>query len=268
MTKADKIAFLTVLKKKINRDTEFSCIYPRDEDIDYFIWVKTKDARLGNFACHYEVIFYSRGEGLNPNVPFVEVHFENPKTLRAFQGITLPGELKYDSWGNRDDSRIIYKDADEGRNLTDEEVIGRLMELEKHIGQQLRDAFRRQIPKSPKKTVQSKPEFPRDPDIAKKAMELACGKCEIDAGHESFIGKTGDKYMEAHHLIPLSGQDDFENSLDQEQNIVCLCPKCHKEIHHGMNRLRLVKKLWEQRDSDLEAAGIGITMPELEKYYP
>ena len=74
-------------------------------------------------------------------------------------------------------------------------------------------------------------------------------------------------FTEAHHLIPMAGQADFENSLDQEQNIVCLCPNCHKAIHYGADKLELVEELWNQRKTDLKAAGIGINLSDLKADY-
>ncbi|MDE6773230.1 MAG: hypothetical protein K2J14_01160 [Treponemataceae bacterium] len=101
MTKQEKIDFLRELKAEINENTTFSCTYPHDEDIEYFIWVKTKDAKIGNLACHYEVLFYAKGEGMRTDVPFVEVHFESPtyksfpKDLRMRTGLTEKKEGSY-----------------------------------------------------------------------------------------------------------------------------------------------------------------------------
>ena len=265
MTKQEKIDFLRELKAEINENTTFSCTYPIDERIDYFIWVKTKDAKIGNLDCHYEVIFYSRGDGVRTDVPFVEVHFENPETFENFHGIDLPEGLEYADWEGRKDSRIVY--TDEGKNFSKEAIIERLKKLERLIGQDLRDAFARQIPKTKKKTVQREPEYPRNPAVIENALCYAGNKCEIDNTHTSFIADDGENYMEGHHLIPLSKQGDFETSLDQEQNVVCLCPNCHKEIHHGKDRLKLVTELWNKRKTDLKAADIGINLSDLKAYY-
>ena len=63
MTKQERADFLRELKADINDYTEFSCTYPFDDDIENFIWVKTKDAKIGNFDCHYEVIFNDPADG-------------------------------------------------------------------------------------------------------------------------------------------------------------------------------------------------------------
>ena len=260
MTKKDKIAFLRELKAEINENTNFSCTYPHDEDIEYFIWIKTKDAKIGNSACHYEVLFYAKGEGMRTDVPFVEVHFESP-TYKSFQGIELPEGLAYADWANRKERRIVY--TDEGEELSQEAVIKRLKKLDKLIGQDLRAAFDSQIPKAGMDTEQGDVAAPNKRTIKENAKWYAGNKCEICAEHKSFIAQDGRMYTEAHHLIPLAGQAEFENSLNQEQNIVCLCPNCHREIHHGMNKLELAEMLWNKRKTELKAAGIGINLSDL-----
>ena len=49
--------------------------------------------------------------------------------------------------------------------------------------------------------------------------------------------------MEAHHLIPLRMQHDFENSLDVVGNIVSICPNCHRLIHYGRDKDKKVLEL-------------------------
>lgn len=79
--------------------------------------------------------------------------------------------------------------------------------------------------------------WPRDPKKAKQAIKQAEFKCEIDDTHETFVSEASRKnYMEAHHLIPLRMQHDFENSLDVVGNIVSICPNCHRLIHYGRDK--------------------------------
>ncbi|MBD5447418.1 MAG: hypothetical protein HDR32_06690 [Treponema sp.] len=254
MTKQERADFLRELKADINDYTEFSCTYPFDDDIENFIWVKTKDAKIGNFDCHYEVIFYVKGDGVRTDVPFVEVHFESP-SYKSFQGIELPEGLAYENWEKKD-GRIVYTDGGDER-LSSVAVIERIRKLDRQIGKDLRAAFDSQIPKANEKK----------PHAAESAKAYAGDKCEICADREVFLTNSERNFTEAHHLIPLSKQGDFENSLNQEQNIVCLCPNCHKEIHHGMNKLELVEELWNQRKTELKAAGIGINLSDLKAYY-
>lgn len=107
----------------------------------------------------------------------------------------------------------------------------------------------------------------RDAKKVKQALYRANYKCEIDSLHKTFTRKKdGLDYTEAHHLIPLSAQDDFCQSLDIFANIVSLCPNCHKEIHYG-NSENMIKKLYNQRIKQLQEAGIYISLEKLLNYY-
>ena len=59
---------------------------------------------------------------------------------------------------------------------------------------------------------------------------------KIGENHATFESIHGTQYLEAHHLIPMKAQKDFlsENiNLDRLENIVALCPNCHKAVHYG-----------------------------------
>lgn len=64
--------------------------------------------------------------------------------------------------------------------------------------------------------------------------------------------------MEAHHLIPMEYYNYFDVSIDVEENIVSLCSNCHREIHHGKDASVIVKKLYEQRKTCLQKAGMPL----------
>ena len=76
--------------------------------------------------------------------------------------------------------------------------------------------------------------------------------------------------MEAHHLIPMAVQKDFNINIDRIENIVSLCPICHSAIHLGNEQIRyeLLKKIYDIKISELKKAGISISFDELfSKYY-
>lgn len=112
--------------------------------------------------------------------------------------------------------------------------------------------------------------WPRDPKKAKQAIKQAEFKCEIDDTHETFVSEASRKnYMEAHHLIPLRMQHDFENSLDVVGNIVSICPNCHRLIHYGRDKdkKKVLELLFEQRKDSLKKFGIEVSLKELFGYY-
>lgn len=106
----------------------------------------------------------------------------------------------------------------------------------------------------------------RNSNIAAQAILLSKNQCAIDSKHTSFISrKTGRPYMEAHHLIPISKQGEFNYELDKVANIKCLCPNCHRAIHFGEKKQRdkMIKKLYEDSKKDLEKLGLNIELAKL-----
>lgn len=106
--------------------------------------------------------------------------------------------------------------------------------------------------------------------LAKTVIKNNGYVCDIDQTHISFINSRGKRYMEAHHLIPMSSQKDFlPLNIDREDNIVCICPNCHKAIHYGNNNEKKdrLEKLYEKRKDKLESKGIHISKQELLKLY-
>jgi 5-methylcytosine-specific restriction enzyme A len=112
--------------------------------------------------------------------------------------------------------------------------------------------------------------FQRNPNVAALALRLAHFKCEIDAGHQTFISNAkGKPYVEAHHLIPFGKQGGFRFSLDVTANIVALCPNCHRLLHHGKkaDKAREIAALFAQRKGRLLEKELKISAAELTKLY-
>ena len=110
--------------------------------------------------------------------------------------------------------------------------------------------------------------YPRDPMVSKFALHRAEFQCEYNRNHISFTRKSdGKPYTEAHHLIPISYQELFDCSLDVPANIVSLCSHCHNCIHYGKESVVLLMNLFEQRQKELEQAGISICLEDLLKMY-
>ena len=112
------------------------------------------------------------------------------------------------------------------------------------------------------------PYFPRDPRKARNALCIAGYQCEVNKSHQTFQSRsTGKQYMEAHHLVPMGYQRLYSNSLDREQNILCLCSICHDQLHHGADVSSLVEQLYNLRHDLLDSAEIHITLEELLEMY-
>ncbi len=66
----------------------------------------------------------------------------------------------------------------------------------------------------------------RDPVISKYAKVRAAGFCELCGKPAPFVNKSGEPFLETHHIIPLA-----ESGADTIENTVALCPNCHRKMH-------------------------------------
>lgn len=100
------------------------------------------------------------------------------------------------------------------------------------------------------RTVGERNVYVRNPANALFSIDRAGYSCEVDRGHTTFISeKNGRPFMEAHHLVPMMYQGLYESPLDVPENIVCLCPNCHRAIHYSVKSHRgyLLNQLHDKR---------------------
>ncbi|YCM42235.1 HNH endonuclease signature motif containing protein [Verrucomicrobiaceae bacterium 227] len=82
--------------------------------------------------------------------------------------------------------------------------------------------------------VASRLALKRDPRLALQRFQLQNHQCHIDSSCRYFTSRSSNlNYLEAHHFIPLEYQPYFPQSLDIIENIVALCPFCHRAFHHA-----------------------------------
>lgn len=113
-----------------------------------------------------------------------------------------------------------------------------------------------------------------NPILGKLAIKKANYKCEFDCKHDTFISKrTGKNFMEGHHLIPVGFQIDIWNkysvNADCVENIISLCPNCHRAIHHGddITKNTLIEKLYNSRKKEFKKMRLNLTIDEIKKMY-
>lgn len=102
-----------------------------------------------------------------------------------------------------------------------------------------------------------------------QVLEMADYRCEIDESHQTFIAENTNKpYMEGHHAIPMRFQEQFDRSLDVYANIICLCPLCHRRIHHGLSKDRelMANKIYLSRADRLANSGIELSRDNFLKF--
>jgi hypothetical protein len=111
--------------------------------------------------------------------------------------------------------------------------------------------------------------------ISKQALDSADYKCAAGIEHKTFKTSRGVPYMEGHHLIPCTPSNakyywgKQNKNIDCEENVVCLCPTCHRRIHFGdkEEKMAIIKQLYEIQEPKLKRAGITITLQELLDLY-
>lgn len=111
--------------------------------------------------------------------------------------------------------------------------------------------------------------------ISKLVLVNSQYQCAADNTHTTFNTAKGVPYMEGHHLIPCtySNAQNFwktkGRNIDCVENIVCLCPTCHRKIHFGSSdeKRKLIKLLYEKQIEKLSDANIAISLNELYTYY-
>lgn len=126
------------------------------------------------------------------------------------------------------------------------------------------------VPPPPRTPRMRGPGFKRNPLVAGVAILNAEHLCELDRSHLSFTARrTKQNFVEAHHLIPVQFQGRFNASLDILENIVALCPTCHRKVHHGLSNEKsvILSRLLSDRDAQLESRGLKITSQRLLEYY-
>lgn len=155
------------------------------------------------------------------------------------------------------------------------ELLKEEMEFEKYLKENHADVNEINIEDKPQnkpehRKVNNKKIWIRNPKCASEAVASARYLCEFDNQHQHFTSKfSQNNYVEAHHLIPMSFQEQFDNSLDIHANTVSLCLVCHKKIHFGLfeNKRELLDKLFSKRKERLQASGINVDIARLYSYY-
>lgn len=104
----------------------------------------------------------------------------------------------------------------------------------------------------------------------RKAKKFASYICEYDNNHVTFLNNYDNKpYIEAHHLIPMATQGLFQYNIDFADNIICLCPNCHRRIHYGVksDKGEMVQKFYKERHEKIGSFKVNIKYNDLKLFY-
>jgi 5-methylcytosine-specific restriction protein A len=101
----------------------------------------------------------------------------------------------------------------------------------------------------PTKATVSVTAFSRDAGVVAWVLSNARGICECCGANAPFLRDDDLPFLEVHHLIRLA-----DGGADTTANAVAVCPNCHRELHHGKRRKKLVDRLRQSIPRLREAA--------------
>jgi len=117
-------------------------------------------------------------------------------------------------------------------------------EFEKEV-ESFMDRPLEQIPEgnpNPKRRKSVSPELlERDPAVKAWIIKNSKGFCEKCNFQSPFIKTNGQFFMEVHHVKLLA-----ENGEDTIYNSVAVCPNCHRELHYGKDKEKIIELLYEK----------------------
>ena len=82
--------------------------------------------------------------------------------------------------------------------------------------------------------------YDRDEWVVAYVENRASGKCELCRKTAPFTRLDGTAFLEVHHITPLA-----DGGEDTVNNAAALCPNCHRECHHGIEKDQLQLRLRE-----------------------
>lgn len=91
---------------------------------------------------------------------------------------------------------------------------------------------------SPKTGTAPRNIYKRSAQVKNYVLLRAAGKCESCHKDAPFVRKNGTPYLEPHHINRLS-----DGGLDHPRFVGAVCPACHREIHYGLDGVKLNEQL-------------------------
>lgn len=86
--------------------------------------------------------------------------------------------------------------------------------------------------------------YPRSEVVKQYALRVADGVCQGCEGEAPFVDKDGEPFLEVHHLHRRS-----DGGADHPDNVIALCPNCHRRVHYGRDGDEFNQELIEAIES-------------------
>ncbi|HBJ76538.1 MAG TPA: hypothetical protein DDY68_01410 [Porphyromonadaceae bacterium] len=171
---------------------------------------------------------------------------------------------KWDSWINSSLKKLGILEADK-ENISLSPVLKPfIQELLGNVSYE--DMFFTENTSEVNCNTKEKIKYRRNQSIIKEVFKEYNYRCFFDENHITFPTKTSNNFLEGHHIIPISRNKSFENELDVKENILPLCPNCHRAIHLAKNeyKIRLLQSVIENTSI---SRLFGINLIHLEEIY-
>jgi 5-methylcytosine-specific restriction protein A len=106
-----------------------------------------------------------------------------------------------------------------------------------------------------KKVAQER--YKRDARLIAEAKERDGFYCVLSKEHKTFLSK-GQNYVEGHHIIPMFQQKNYLFNLDDVDNIISLCPNCHREIHSSDDKKDILTQVYKKNQRYMKNNGVSV----------
>lgn len=157
---------------------------------------------------------------------FISYAIKNTKILTKMKNAHSDGVIEYITATTKKRlSNPIYKiNEEEFHQLQEEDLIRAKklsdLELQNEVDKSAKSARKIDISTS---------QYIRNPFVAELVKRQAKGICQDCKQPAPFISKqTNEPYLESHHIQSLS-----DGGLDIIDNVIALCPNCHRKRHYG-----------------------------------
>jgi 5-methylcytosine-specific restriction enzyme A len=172
-----------------------------------------------------------RSDGLNRSKGSIEYRMQNISAVFEEMGLPIiKGYLPAKNIGDTTKNEIIdiINETKIFNKLFVPTINKEKLEKDVEIIRKLNNKEKPNGIKNPDKKKQEVIVFARDPKVKAFVLQRANGFCELCKRQGPFQTKSGNLFLEVHHLLSmaLGGEDTIYNT-------VAICPNCHRELHYG-----------------------------------
>lgn len=91
--------------------------------------------------------------------------------------------------------------------------------------------------------------------------------CFFNCSNEMFLNQKEDIYLEVHHIIPLSYARKIGKKGDFRENLIAVCPTCHKRIHFEHSDSIIKQDMYKLMYSRVETSTNKMEISNFTEFY-